>query len=637
VLLASLCRDEYHKVSGLDNSKQIWDTLKISHEGNDVTFLTKMELVEGELGRFAMIRGEEPTQTYNRLKTLINKIRSYGSTRWMDHDVVRLMLRSFTVLDPHLVNNIRENPRYTKMSPEEVLGKFVSGRMMIKEARYVDDALNGPINEPQPVALKATRSKEALPSKVAQVEAAGLNDEEMALIIKRFKTALKGHKGQPSKTKTKGKRSCFKCGKIGHFIANCPDNESDQEKGNKREKKKNYKKAKGEAHLGKEWDSNCSSSDSDNEGLAATAFNKSSLFPNERHTCLMAKEKKVCTRDSTTYDSSSDDESSDEEIYYSSLFKGLDRTKIDKINELIDALNEKDRLLEKQEDLLYEEHDKFVSAQNSLALEVKRNEMHSSELSTCHDSISSLKRINNDLNAKLEVANKSNSCVEHVMICTRCKDFDIDACSEHLVSISKLNDELASLNAQLKTSKSEFDKLKFARDAYTIGRHPSIKDGLGFKREAKNLTSHKAPISAKEKGKAPMASSVQKNHAFMYHDRRQSRNAYRSCNAYDAFDSHAMFASSSSYMHDRNMSRRNVIHHVPRKNIVHAPRKLMNEPSTIYYACNASFAICRKDKKVIARKLGARCKGDKTCIWVPKTIVTNLVGPNKSWVPKTQA
>jgi hypothetical protein len=90
--------------------------------------ITKMELVEGELGRFVMIRGEEPTQTYNRLKTLINKIRSYGSTRWTDHDVVRLMLRSFTVIDPHLVNLIRENPRYTKMTPEEILKKFVSGR-----------------------------------------------------------------------------------------------------------------------------------------------------------------------------------------------------------------------------------------------------------------------------------------------------------------------------------------------------------------------------------------------------------------------------------------------------------------------------------------------------------------------------
>ncbi len=84
-----------------------------------------------------------------------------------------------------------------------------------------------------------------------QIEAAGLNDEEMALIIKLFKTALKERKGQPYKNKTKGKRSCFKCGKVGHFIANCPDNDSDQEQGNKREKKKAYKKAKGEAHLGK--------------------------------------------------------------------------------------------------------------------------------------------------------------------------------------------------------------------------------------------------------------------------------------------------------------------------------------------------------------------------------------------------
>jgi hypothetical protein len=69
----------------------------------------------------------------------------------------------------------------------------------------------------------------------------------------------------------------------------------------------------------------------------------------------------------------------------------------------------KDRLLEKQEDILYEEHDKFVSVQKSLALEIKRNEMLSSELSACHETVSSL---NDDLNAKLEEANKSSSCVE---------------------------------------------------------------------------------------------------------------------------------------------------------------------------------------------------------------------------------
>src|SRR5688572_32484908 len=108
----------------------------------------------------------------------------------------------------------------------------------------------------------------------------------------------------------------------------------------------------------------------------------------------MAREKKVCTRNST-YASSSEDESSDEdEIDYSCLFKGLDRTKVDKINELIDALNDRNILLEKQEDLLYEEHDKFVEAQKSLALEIKRNEMLSSELSSCHETIAKLKGFN---------------------------------------------------------------------------------------------------------------------------------------------------------------------------------------------------------------------------------------------------
>jgi hypothetical protein len=336
----------------------------------------------------------------------------------------------------------------------------------------------------------------------------------------------------------------------------------------------------------------------------------------------MAKEKKVSVRDSPKYSTSSDEDSSDDEVDYTSLFKGLDRAKVEKINELIDALNEKDRLLERQEDILYEEHDKFVSVQKSLALEIKRNELLSSELSTYNESISSLKTLNDDLNAKLEVANKSSSCVEHVVICNRCKDFDINACDEHLASIAKLNDEVASLNAQLKTCKVDFDKLKFARDAYIIGRHPSIKDGLGFRKEAKNLTSQKAPIFNKEKGKAPMASSS-KCHAYIYNRKIASHN--RRCD-HDACESHAMFASSSNF------------NGRPRRNFVsHAPRKMCNKPTTVFRACNTTFVLSYKNEKVVARKLGSKCKGDKACIWVPKAIVTNLIGPNKSWVPKTQA
>jgi hypothetical protein len=112
------------------------------------------------------------------------------------------MLRSFTVTDPHLVNLIRENPRYIKISPEEILGKFISGCMMVKGARYVNDIVNEPLPlyESQPVALKATTSTETLPNKVAQVEAVGLNEVEITLVIKHFKSALKGRRATLTRT-----------------------------------------------------------------------------------------------------------------------------------------------------------------------------------------------------------------------------------------------------------------------------------------------------------------------------------------------------------------------------------------------------------------------------------------------------
>jgi hypothetical protein len=196
----------------------------------------------------------------------------------------------------------------------------------------------------------------------------------------------------------------------------------------------------------------------------------------------MAKEKKVRTRDTPKYTSSSD-EDSDDDVDYSDVFKGLDRTKVDKINELIDALNEKDRLLEKQEDILYEEHDKLVNVEKSLAFEVKKNECLSSKLSSCHESISSLKRLNADLNGRIENFNIASSSMEHVSICNRCKDFDVDACNNHASTISKLNDEVANLNAQLKTCKNECKKINLLGMPTPLVDIPPLRMGLVSKRE----------------------------------------------------------------------------------------------------------------------------------------------------------
>jgi hypothetical protein len=211
-----------------------------------------------------------------------------------------------------------------------------------------------------------------------------------------------------------------------------------------------------------------------------------------------------------------------------------------------------------------------------------------------------------------------------------------------------LNDEVENLNAQHEICKNEREKKKIARDAYTIGRHPSIKDGLGFQKGTKNLTSQRASNLIKEKGKAPLASSShsfhdKKNHAYLYDHVKNATNVAHHDGCYDhvvlpvchdvVSDSHAMFASSSSsHVHGRSRPRHHV-HHVAS----HTPRNAYNGPTMIYHTYDASYVLICKIDKVVARNLGAKCKGGMTCIWVPKPYVTNLVGPNKSWIPRSQA
>jgi hypothetical protein len=241
---------------------------------------------------------------------------------------------------------------------------------------------------------------------------------------------------------------CYRCGKFGHFIAKSPytsDNDRDDDKKGKKkmENKRYYKRKGGEAHVGREWDSGESSTDSSSDEDAANiSINKGLLFPNVGHKCLMAKEskkKKVHSIDTPKYITSDDGGSSSDDNYdLTSLFANLTKDQKKKINELIESINEKDDLLECQEDLLVKENKKFVKLKNAYALEVEKCENSSKELNICNDSISCLRDENASLNAKIEelnVCNISTYTVEHVTICTRFRDVNIDVMNDHIAMI----------------------------------------------------------------------------------------------------------------------------------------------------------------------------------------------------------
>jgi hypothetical protein len=249
----------------------------------------------------------------------------------------------------------------------------------------------------------------------------------------------------------------------------------------------------------------------------------------------------------------------------------------EKLNELISAIHEKDELLDSQEDFLIKENKKHVKVKNAYALKVEKCEKLTSELSTCHDTISSLRNENAKLIAKVEKSNvcddsivnlrndnanliakieklnaslsslkienekliakakdlnvynasisnlrdenailhakivelntckPSTSTVEHVTICTRCRDINVDVIHDHLTLIKKQNDHIAQLSAKINEHDLENEKFKFARSMLYSGRRPDIKDGIGFQKvDNVKLNAPPKTLSNFVKGKAPM-------------------------------------------------------------------------------------------------------------------------------------
>ena len=141
--------------------------------------------------------------------------------------------------------------------------------------------------------------------------------------------------------------------------------------------------------------------------------------------------------------------------------------------------------MECQEDLLIKENKKFVKLKNAYALEVEKCENLSKELSMCHDSISSLRTENDNLvsrikklnvcndsisylrdenirlNAKIEELNAckpSTSTVDHVTICTRCRDINIEAMDDHIAMKKQQNDHITKLTTKIVEHELESEK-----------------------------------------------------------------------------------------------------------------------------------------------------------------------------------
>jgi hypothetical protein len=371
----------------------------------------------------------------------------------------------------------------------------------------------------------------------------------------------------------------------------------------------------------------------------------------------------------------------------------------EKLNELISAIHEKDELLHSQEDFLIKENKKHIKVKNAYAQEIEKCENLTSELSICHDTISNLRIENTKLIAKVEKLNvcddslvklkndnasliakidklneslsslkiendklmskakdlnvcnvsisnlrnenailhakidELNTCkpstftIDHVSICTRCRDINVDVIHDHLALIKQQNDHIAQLSSKINEHEIENEKFKFARSMLYNRRRPGIKDGIGFQQGDNVKLDVPKRLSNFVKGKAPMA---QDNEGYILYPAGYPEHNIRRIHARKPHNiSHHAFM----YKNEASSSRQSTRVKLPKRKTPIAS----NEPNVSFKTFDASYVLTNKSGKVVAKYVGGKHKGSKTCVWVPKVLVSNVKGPKTVWVPKNKA
>ena len=151
--------------------------------------------------------------------------------------------------------------------------------------------------------------------------------------------------------------------------------------------------------------------------------------------------------------------------------------------------------------------------------------------------------------------------------------------------------------AQKKMKAIDDAKAKYARGAYTNVRRSHVKDGIGYKQGVK----HNARINKNgtEFIKFTKESGHQKKQV---KTEKQIKNTNKSSLICDL-----------------------------RTNVPNPSCALFND-------FDATYVLMRnKYGRVYAKYVGPRNKTHKSCVWVPKALVTNVRGPKQIWVPKNKA
>ena len=209
MLFCALDRNEFNRVSICTTAYQIWETLKVIHEGTNKVKQTMISMLKNQFQNFRMRQNESINDMYSRFQDIHHALIGLGE-RYTDFDIVSKVLNSLTDEWERKVLAIEEANDLSTMKPEELIGNLMSYEVNMQAKK--DQA-----QERTNVAFHAEK------------EESESEDEDLAFIAKNFKKFLKYRKGNKNGFKknvlnkpSSSNIECFNCHKKGNMHKDCP-------------------------------------------------------------------------------------------------------------------------------------------------------------------------------------------------------------------------------------------------------------------------------------------------------------------------------------------------------------------------------------------------------------------------------
>ncbi|GJV21532.1 zf-CCHC domain-containing protein [Tanacetum coccineum] len=227
VIYNALSRKEYERIFMCQTAKEIWDTLLITHQGNNQVKANKIDLLVQQCKQFMIPEEESIDNAFAKFNTIVTSLKALDEG-FSSKNCVRKFLRALHPKWRAKVTAIEESKNLTTLSLDELIENLKVHEEVIKKDSEI---VKSKREQRRSIALKARKESSDDDSSTSECK-----NEEYAMAVRDFKKFFKRRERvvrrpyeerksfQRNKDGKNGKseRKCFKCGDPNHLIGECP-------------------------------------------------------------------------------------------------------------------------------------------------------------------------------------------------------------------------------------------------------------------------------------------------------------------------------------------------------------------------------------------------------------------------------